>query len=290
MRRERAQPVVRRPRKATDKPPMPEFLEPIAAKAKARHVKRHANPGIAVEVEKTSEYGYRLASPHADHDAWVAMLSDALGTRSESTAKMFAYHLTQLCTQIRAGDDETGNGGEWVPDELELNMILNMVASIKPKNEMQAALAAQMVAIHLLTMKAAKMALEGWAVMDPRTAATAGKLARTFVMQMDAMGRAKGKRSTRQTIKVSHEKHIHSHRHVHVEQGAGDFGGQPHEAGRSDSNTREGGSARQPAERPALPGPEQGATVLRLPGNEGEAGLSSARRTQPRRAAGTGQR
>lgn len=144
---------LRRLRKAAQKPPMPANLEPIAAKARERHKKRHANPGVA--IEKVTVHGYRLASPHSDTEAWQAMVCDALGTRSEATALQFLFQLTQLCEQVWHPDDETG-GGEWVPDECELNMILNMVSSIKPRNEMEAALAAQMVAVHLMTMSVAE--------------------------------------------------------------------------------------------------------------------------------------
>ncbi len=129
---------------------MPVNLEPLAEKARERHRKRHANPGVAVEVEKVTPAAYRLASPHSDTEAWQAMVCDALGTRSEATALTFLYQLTELCDRDWHPDDEAG-GGEWVPDECELNMILNMVASIKPRNEMEAALAAQMVAVHLMT-------------------------------------------------------------------------------------------------------------------------------------------
>lgn len=52
----------------------------------------------------------------------------------------------------------------------------------------------------------------------PEDAAIAGKLARTFVMQIDALSRLKGKRSSsKQTITVRQEKHGHHHQHVHVE-------------------------------------------------------------------------
>jgi hypothetical protein len=107
---------------------MPEVLKPLAEKAKARHRKRHANSGVVVEVEKSSRDSYVLASPHDDHGAWVAMLCDALGTRSEATAKVFAHQLTKLCSQNWHPADGEEQGGEWCPDETELNLILNFIA------------------------------------------------------------------------------------------------------------------------------------------------------------------
>jgi hypothetical protein len=46
---------LRRLRKASQNPPA--NLEPIAGKARERHRKRLANPGVALEVEKITEHG-----------------------------------------------------------------------------------------------------------------------------------------------------------------------------------------------------------------------------------------
>ncbi len=157
----KSRPVVRRPRKGGDKPPMPTILEPVAIKAKDRLRARHVNPGVAVEVEKVSQFGYRLASPHSDHESWEAMICDALGTRSVSTAKTFVHSLTQLCSQSFHPIESEEGGGEWCPDEFELNMVLNIATSIKPRNEMEAALAAQMTAVHMMTNHHQHVHIEG---------------------------------------------------------------------------------------------------------------------------------
>ena len=39
------------------KRPMPKVLEPIALRARERHKKRHAKPGVSVDVEKASDEG-----------------------------------------------------------------------------------------------------------------------------------------------------------------------------------------------------------------------------------------
>ena len=81
---------------------------------------------------------------------------------------------------------------------------------------MEAALAAQMVAVHMLTMKTAARVMGGYGA-DIHTAALSAKLARTFALQWEALMRYRGKsRTTRQSIAVSHEKHIHNHHHQHV--------------------------------------------------------------------------
>jgi hypothetical protein len=207
---------------------MSEKLEGLTTKARERHLKRHANPGVAIEVEKVTENGYRLASPHNDTEAWQAMVCDALATSSEATALTFLCHLTQLCEQNWHPDDEKG-GGEWVPDECTLNMILNMVTSIKPKNEMQAALAAQMVAVHLMMMKVTERCIRTTICADPHLLSAASKLARTFAMQTETLAKLQGRRTSRQKITVRYEKH--EHQHVHMHRGEEEIGGQPHAKG-----------------------------------------------------------
>jgi hypothetical protein len=252
---------LRRLRKAAQKPPMPANLESVAEKARQRHRKRHPSPGVAIEVEKVTEHGYRLASPHSDTEAWQAMVCDALGTRSEATALNFLFQLTKLCEQVWHSDDEAG-GGEWVPDECELNMILNMVSSIKPRNEMEAALAAQMVAVHMMMMAVAERCLRVYACADPHLAAVASKLARTFAMQTDALAKLRGRKTSRQRITVSYEKH--EHQHVHVHPGEEEIGRQPH-AKDADASVA------------AVLSKDTSGEAVPLAGREGKAGLPHAR-------------
>lgn len=263
---------LRRLRKASQKPPMPANLEPIAEDARKRHRKRHANPGVAIEVEKVTELGYRLTSPHNDTEAWQAMVCDALGTRSEATALTFLYQLTKLCEQNRHPDDEVG-GGEWVPDECELNMILNIVSGIKPKNEMQAALAAQMVVVHMMIMKVGERCLRVYGCADPHLVAAASKLARTFAIQTEALAKLQGRKTSRQKITVSYEKH--EHKHVHMHRGEDENGGQPH--------AQEGD-----APITALLSQDTALDTLPSASSEGKAGVPDARRQKPRRAKGAG--
>jgi len=238
---------LRRLRKAASKPPMPASIAAQAEKARARHLKRHANPGVAVEVEKVTEYGYRMAAPHSDTDAWQAMVCDALGTRSEATALTFLNHLVQLCDLNWHPDDKDG-GGEWVPDECQLNLILNMVAGIKPRNEMQAALAAQMVAVHLMAMRVAERCLKTTLCADHRLLSAASKLARTFAMQTEALAKLQGRRTSRQKITVSYEHH--QHQHVHMHRGEEENEGQPHA---KDGNAPIATMLRDNAATPAVP-------------------------------------
>jgi hypothetical protein len=249
---------------------MPPSLEAQAAKARERHKRRHAQPGVAIEVEKSTEYSYRLASPHSDTEAWQAMVCDALGTRSEATALTFLYHLVKLCDQDWHPDDENG-GGEWVPDECQLNMILSMVAGIKPRNEMQAALAAQMVAVHLMTMKVAERCLQTTLCADPHLLSAASRLARTFAIQTEALAKLQGRKTIRQKITVSYERH--NHQHVHMHRGDEENGGQPHAKGQ---DAPVGTLLSHNAPAPAVP----------IAGSERQARVPDARRQRLRSASG----
>ena len=265
----RARPTARRPRKAADKPPMPAIMKASALKAIKRHQQRLLSPSVAIEVGKGSE-PYVVASPHRDSAAWEAMVCDALGTRSVITAQTFLYQLTELCSQRWHPSEVEGEDGRWCPDEGELNMIVNMVGSIKPRNELEAAQAAQMVAVHLMIMRLSATALSG-AVVAPQDAAIAGKLARTFVMQAEGLARLRGKRSiSKQTITVRQEKHVHHHQHVHVQGEAAEIRGQPHEA----NEPRSGGDC------PLAPLLSQDASgnILSLCGDEGSNAMPKARR------------
>jgi hypothetical protein len=208
------------------------------------------------------------------------MICDAVGTRSVATGLTFLYNLTALCDQIWHPDGE--GDGERIPDELQLNMILNMVGSIKPRNEMEAALAAQMIAVHMMMMKTADAALSsGWGT-DPRFASTAAKLAQVFAIQTDTLRKGRGgRRTSKQTIIVRHDKHVHHHQHVHLEGGGAENKGQPHEP----SDSRNGGNGNNRATaliehegRAALPGAHPAEDPVPMSCEPGQEPLPAARR------------
>ncbi len=192
-------------------------------------------------------------------------------TRSEANALTFLYQLTKLCEQNWHPDDKAG-GGEWVPDECELNMILNMVSGIKPKNEMQAALAAQMVAVHLMAMKVAQRCLRIYDCADPHLVGAASKLARTFAIQTEALAKLQGRKTSRQKITVSYEKH--EHKHVHMHRGEEENGSQPH--------ARNGD-----APLTSLLSDDTAGKALRLSSGERAARVPDARRERVRSAKGS---
>lgn len=264
---------------AKSKPFMPETIRPFVDKARERHKRRPPNPGV--EVVATKAGGWTFGAPHRDLEAWEVQIAEAFGTRSESAYRTFLEQLSQLCSPASANVTDP-----WRPNERELNAALAIVSGMKPKNEIEAAHAAQTVAIHLLTMQTASKALQaGWT--DHRTIAVAAALARTFSSQLDTMAKLKG-RTGKQKISVKVERHIHHHEHQHLhtdsEGGGPDFGGQPRGASRrfgkeiAPLGRPDGPAVIEHGARPALPGPDAKGDPMPVPGGAGPAKVSLPRR------------
>jgi hypothetical protein len=210
----------------------------------------------------------RWTAPHGDDSLWTLQLADAFGTRSMAVIATFMRQLESLCGMSH-WDDETR---QWRLDENEYSAALAIVNSVKPKNELEACFAAQMVAVHLMTMKVSARAIKN--EYETQTVNAAGKLARTFTQQMEALQSLRGKgRTMRQTIKVSKELHQHVHHHDH--RGEAENDGQPH-----------GPRAATVDQCAALPGPEPCGQSMQVPSRKGKAGVPDARRHKPRRAKG----
>ena len=240
----------KRRRKVRKLPDPPAELVAWGMGAEKRASKRPYPPNIILEPAGFDEEHW--TSPHSDRDLWTLQLAEAFGTRSSAVFVTFLHQLEALCGKSHW--DETAK--QWRLDEHEYSAALAIVNSLHPRNELEAAHAAQMVAIHLLTMKVAARAIKY--EYDTRTSSTAAKLARTFTAQREAFERIrKPNRTARQSIKVTRESHVHYHQH----RGVGQIDEQPHDARAA---TIEGGAP--------LPGDEPGRQLLRLPS-----------RTRPRR-------
>ncbi len=142
-----------------------------------------------------------------------------------------------------------------------------------------------MVAVHLMMMALSARTLRN-TYGDPRTAAAAGKLARTYAMQCETMARLKG-RAGKQRITVKYERHNHNHQHqhVHAEIGGGVSGIMGRPLGPySDAH---GGAALATEVRASLPGPDPERDALPMPGEAGADAVSNPRRRgRVRRAEG----
>jgi hypothetical protein len=263
------------------KPAMPERDKAAAKRAIVKHQQRPINPLVLAEPD--SEGVLEFCCPYREEDQgdWEALIFQAFGTRSLSTARCFARRLAQLC-------ESSFQDGVWVPDPEELNWVVNLINTARPRNEMEALHVASMAAIHIMQMRTASLALR-WGHVDDRMAALSSKLARTSAMQMETLLKMRGKGTTRQKITVRHEKHIHQHQHVHFEGGASELGGQPQAAKGLGNVGKAIEGACQPARCAALPSPDAEGRVVPIRRGEGEEGLPDAwGRKRIRRSEGPG--
>jgi hypothetical protein len=264
----------------TEKPPMPEKLRPLAEDAIRRHQRRSAAPDIVTSPTR-QDHHYHLSCPYREEDEglWFALILECFGTRIAEVGQSFMRQLAALCPLVwYEGENESR------VDEESLRQALAIVYSLKPRNEAEAALAAQLVAVHFATMKVGKSAGRyDWIPLP--TANCLAALVKAYGNGLLTMEKLRGRtRSTRQTFKV--EKHVHHHydeKHVHF---AGGGGRKPSGQDHADSELR--ARARpdsEPSDLAALPGPNTGGHVLPVPCGEGEAGLQDARRREEVRCA-----
>jgi hypothetical protein len=121
-----------------------------------------------------------LAPDHPDQPLAYALLKEAIGTVSDDFGNGL---LSQLVN--------AGSHGRQI-DEDALNFMLSVVTGIKPKDQLEAMLAAQMAAIHAATMTFARRLAHVETIAQQDSAERAlNKLARTFAMQMEALKRCR---------------------------------------------------------------------------------------------------
>jgi hypothetical protein len=124
----------------------------------------------------TSESGLSITAEHVDEVAGAALIMQALGT---ADMDFFSGLIMQLS---KAG------GGE--ANELVLNFMLAVIKGIKPRDQMEAMLGAQMAAVHLATMRSSRDLAEADSLPHRDSAErTFNKLARTFLSQMEGLKR-----------------------------------------------------------------------------------------------------
>lgn len=160
---------------------------------------------------------------------------------------------------------------QWPVGVADFNAALAWIASIEPRNPIEAATALQMLALHRMQMRLSRDAFNSGGMIIGREAALAGKLSQRFAMLNQSLrdGRGIRKPTSRQSIKVSRE--THHHQHIHVHRGAEQKDGQP--------QGRCGAAIDQCA---ALPGPDEAWDSLPLPGDAKQASLPRSRRRKPR--------
>lgn len=195
-------------RQARDRPEPTAELREWEASAEKRMLRRNYPPNVILEpVGMDKEV---LTSPHNDPGLWTLQLADAFGTRSRAVIDFFMDQLREFCGN-NIWDEEAR---QWRLNETEYSAILALVSSHRPKNEAQAMVAAQLVGLHLLSMKVTARGIRY--PYEQRTVANAAKLANATANLTETIEGMKGRRRTaRQSIKVTKETHYHAHRHDH---------------------------------------------------------------------------
>jgi len=147
--------------------------------ALSNHIARLKDAPIAPRIKvtndgKVAEFG--MDHPHAL--VGYGLLMEALGTADYSFGSGL---ISQL---VNAGSRGSDN------DENDVNFMLSVVKGIKPRDHLEAMLAAQMAAIHMATMTFARQLahVENLPQQDSAER-TVNKLARTYASQMEALKR-----------------------------------------------------------------------------------------------------
>jgi hypothetical protein len=130
-----------------------------------------------------------MVPDHPDAATGVALLMEAIGTTDPD---FFPGFVEQLAT---------AEGGKI--DEGRLNFMLAVVKGIKPRDQLEAMLAAQMAAVHTATMQFSRNLAEAEYLAHRDSAErTFNKLTRTYVTQMEALKRYRS--GGEQTVTVQH--------------------------------------------------------------------------------------
>lgn len=165
-------------------------LEEIAVAQRLLDRRKARPPAARIELSKENGQ-YVIGVGHPDKRIGSIILTDALGgTNADFTGALSG----QLLNIAGMGQEVSTN---------QMNGVVAMVQGIGPKDETEAMLAAQMVAIHNATMSAAR-SLKNCENLPQQDSASnmLTKLARTFTMQIETL---KSYRSTgEQSIRVQH--------------------------------------------------------------------------------------
>ena len=196
---------------ASRKPRMPANLRNMADDAIDRHRARVAVPAPHAKTDGVEITGVACPYSNLDKGRWEALLFDAFGTRSSNVVEAALMQMANLAGKC-------WDNGEWVPDARQFQAVLQLVASMKPENEAQAAYAVMLAATNKAGMD---LASNMGSLPDARSVAVLNKTVRTFGDGLEQMKRLQGKRS----------RAVHQHIHVHRHEGGDDHGGQSHATG-----------------------------------------------------------
>jgi hypothetical protein len=168
----------KKPKPASEKAPyQPNEREKAAL---VRYAAGEASSSAAPRMKKVTNGSTapKVAPDHPDYELGYRLLMEALGTVS-------ADFLNGLLQQLA----NAGSQGREL-DESGLNFMLSVVKGIKPKDQLEAMLAAQMAAVHMAAMTFARRLAKVEIIEQQDSAERAfNKLVRSYSMQMEALKR-----------------------------------------------------------------------------------------------------
>jgi hypothetical protein len=156
----------------------PEYMRtPREAAALDKFRKGHAERAPRIKAVKAD--GRLVLRPdHPDETTGHLLLMEALGTTDSDFA-------TELVSQLA----NAGSKGSEI-DEQGINFMLSIIKGIKPRDQIEAMLAAQMATVHMATMTFARRLAHVDNIPQQDSAERAfNKLTRTFATQMEALKR-----------------------------------------------------------------------------------------------------
>jgi hypothetical protein len=192
------------------KPYEPTDQDRAAAKA---HLARRAARTLAprVKLEPLPSGGVCIEPDHPMRALWAMALQQVFGTISTDFAGMMLGELADAVTTDRD-----------TIDEKTLNGSLGALHGINPGDEVEAMLAAQMVATHLAAMECLRWARAPGQTFEGRdmNLRHATKLTRTYTMQVESLKRYRSKGEQRVVVQ-------HQHVNVTADQAAVQVNGTP---------------------------------------------------------------
>jgi hypothetical protein len=166
----------------------------------------------------------KISLDHPNELIGYALLMEALGTAD-------IHFVNELLGQLA----NAGTQGRQI-DERALNFMFSVIKSIKPRDQIETMLAAQMAAVHMATMTFSRRLAHVENIPQQDSAERAfNKLARTFATQMEALKRYRTGGEQKVTVQ-----------HVSVSDGGQAIVGNVHQA------TRETTAQKPASEPPAL--------------------------------------
>ena len=137
---------------------------------------RKKTPRVKVDSSKQNAHKLVLDHPSPYHACFVLMR--AIGTNEPDFHAGIVPQIAQASTR-----------GEKV-DEVALNFIIAVIKGIEPRDQLETMLAAQMGAVHMLTMDFARRLANADNIQQQDSAErTLNKLARTFSVQVETLKR-----------------------------------------------------------------------------------------------------